>query len=353
MGTTAARQDRDEFVSDAQAYRHELIAHCYRMVGSVNDAEDLVQETYLRAWRAWESFEGRSSVRTWLYRIATNLCLTSLSHHQRRVLPSGLGPGSTEPGSGFEPATAAVRWIEPFPNQRYESAASDPAELAALRSTLRLALVASLQHLPPRQRAAFILRDVLVFPAVEVAAMLQMTVPAVKSALQRARGTLEELALNSDALAEPTAADARAVLDRYIAAFEDADIAALTELLRSDARLEVVPSSTWLSGVRACIPHLAGHVLTSPGLYRMYPIIANGQPAAIAYRRPFLQQPFEPFAVVVLDADGQKLSGITVFAEPELVELFGFPASPSDVEPIPRRARRSLPLRDHGFASSR
>jgi RNA polymerase sigma-70 factor (ECF subfamily) len=326
----AASPDPDEFLSDAQAYRRELIAHCYRMLGSVHDAEDLVQETYLRAWRAWESFEGRSSVRTWLYRIATNLCLTSLSRHQRRVIPSGLGPGSTEPGSGFEPAAAGISWIEPFPNQRYESMPSDPAELAASRSSVRLALVTSLQHLPPRQRAVFLLREVLAYPAVEVADLLQMTVPAVKSSLQRARATLQDVAPNADKLVEPTSAKARAVLDQYIAAFENADVAGLTELLRNDARLEVVPASTWLSGLRSCIPHLAGHVLTAPGLYRMYPTIANGQPAAVAYRRLSVADDFEPFAVVVLDTDGQLLLGITVFATPQHVQLFGFPAAVAD-----------------------
>jgi RNA polymerase sigma-70 factor (ECF subfamily) len=331
MGTTArAGQDRDEFLYDAETYRRELIAHCYRVVSSVHEAEDLVQETYLRAWRAWASFQGRSSIRTWLYRIATNLCLTSLSHNQRRVLPSGLGPASTEPGSGFEAPAAGIAWLEPFPNQRYEQARSDPAELAASRSSLRLALVASLQHLPPRQRAVFLLREVLAYQTIEVADILQMTVPAVKSALQRARATVQEVAPNADELIEPTASDARAVLERYITAFENADIAALTELLREDARLELVPATTWLSGLQACIPHLARHVLTSPGLYRMYPTIANGQAAAVAYSRASVAQQFEPFGVVVLNTDGRQLAGITVFATPDLVHRFGFPASPVD-----------------------
>jgi RNA polymerase sigma-70 factor (ECF subfamily) len=339
--TPPTGQGRDGFLSEADAYRRELIAHCYRMVGSVHEAEDLVQETYLRAWRAWESFEGRSSIRTWLYRIATNLCLTSLSQNQRRVLPSGLGPAGTEPGSGFEVPAAEIQWLEPFPNQQYEQVSSDPAELAASRSSLRLATVVSLQHLPPRQRAVFLLREVLAYPAVDVAQILQMTIPAVKSALQRARATLHEAAADADELAEPTSRVARELLDRYITAFQTADVAALTELLREDARLEVVPASGWLSGIRACIPHLARHVLTSPGLYRMHPAMANGQPAAVAFCRQSVEHHFEPFGVVVLDVDGRQLSGITVFASPELVRRFGFPASEvghADVPPHSSRA---------------
>ncbi|MCW2540947.1 MAG: polymerase sigma factor [Frankiales bacterium] len=317
---------RDEFLSDAQLYRRELVAHCYRMIGSVHDAEDLVQETYLRAWRGWEAFEGRSSVRTWLYRIATNLCLTALHHTSRRVLPAGLGPPSADPNVPMQAVTSEMLWIEPFPNTVYETASGDPAEIVESRSGLRLALVASLQHLPPRQRAVFLLREVLAYPAAEVADMLDTTVPAVKSALQRARATLDEVAPNAEILTEPDSAVARRILDRYMAAFERADIAALTELLRSDATLEVVPMRTWLSGNKTCVPYLARHVLTSPGLYRMYPTIANGQPAAAAYRREDISQPFTAFGVAVLSIDARHITAITTFIDASLVERFGFPA---------------------------
>ena len=247
--------------------------------------------------------------------------------------PRGSDRAIPNRGRHSETPAPDIRWLEPFPNHQYESAGSDPAEVAASRSSLRLALVVSLQHLPPRQRAVFILREVLAYPAIEVADMLEMTIPAVKSALQRARAKLDDVAPKADEMTEPTAAGALAVLDRYIAAFEGADIPALTELLRHDARLEVVPAGNWLSGIRACIPYLADHVLTSPGLYRMFPTVANGQPAAVAYRRESVAGDFEPFAVVVLDVDGEQLSGMTVFAVPRLVEEFGFPSAPLSTHP--------------------
>jgi RNA polymerase sigma-70 factor (ECF subfamily) len=322
-----AAPGKDEALHDAQAYRRELIAHCYRMVGSVHEAEDLVQETYLRAWRGWETFEGRSSFRTWLYRIATNLCLTALTHTSRRVLPAGLGPTSAHPDSPPAAAAGDPPWMEPFPNEIYLTSARDPADIVASRSSLRLALVASLQHLPPRQRAVFLLREVLVYPAVEVADLLDMSVPAVKSALQRARATLDDIAPNAELMSEPDSPEARRILERYMSAFERADIAALTDLLRGDATLEVVPSGLWLSGNSTCVPYLADHVLTSPGLYRMYPTIANGQPAAVAYRRADTRQPFTPFGVAVLTTDTRHIVAITTFIDPALVERFGFPST--------------------------
>jgi RNA polymerase sigma-70 factor (ECF subfamily) len=320
--------DRDDFPRDAEVHRRELTAYCYRMLGSVHDAEDLVQETYLRAWRGWDAFEGRSSVRSWLYRIATNVCLTALQHKGRRVLPSGLGAPGENPDMTLAPAAADTLWLQPFPDARYGAESDDPAEIVASRSGLRLALVASLQFLPARQRAVLILRDVLAFPASDVAVMLDMTVAAVKSALQRARGRLDEVAPTADDIVEPDSPEARTVLDRYIAAFESADVKALADLLRRDASLEVTPMSTWFSGKRTCVPFLARHVLTSPDDYRMYPTIANGQPAAVAYRRDGSDQPHVPFAVAVLRTDASHIAAITVFTDPNLVELFGFPDAP-------------------------
>jgi RNA polymerase sigma-70 factor, ECF subfamily len=317
--------DRDEFLRRADSYRRELVAHCYKMVGSVHEAEDLVQDTYLRAWRAWDSFEGRSSIRTWLYRIATNLCLTALAHSSRRVLPSGLGGPGDDPTAPLTLAPAGTRWLEPFPDRRYGS--DDPADVVAARAGLRLALVASLQFLPPRQRAVFILREVLAFPAGDVAEMLEMSVVATKSALQRARARMDHVGPTLDELAEPDSAEARAVLDRYMAAFENADAKALTDLLCDDASLEMTPVRTWFAGKHTCAPYLA-EVLAAPGGYRMFATTANGGPAAVAYRRGADGEPFTPFAIAAVRTRGDRLAGITVFSDPALVALFGFPERP-------------------------
>lgn len=188
-----------EFVDDTEPYRRELIAHCYCMLGSAHDAEDVVQETYLRAWRGYAEFENRSSVRTWLYRIATNACLTALTHSSRRVLPSGLGGPADDPRTEPEPAPN-VTWLQVIPDAWVD----DPAVVVASRESLRLALIASLQHLPAQQRAVLLLRDVLAFPASEVAAMLDISVTAVKSALQRARAQMRDVAPSADDVVEPT-----------------------------------------------------------------------------------------------------------------------------------------------------
>jgi RNA polymerase sigma-70 factor (ECF subfamily) len=316
----------DDLMRDAQAFRRELLAHCYRMLGSVDDAEDLVQETYLRAWRAQNSFEGRSSLRTWLYRIATNACLTALQHSGRRVLPSGLGAPEDNFDATPQRAPLDIKWVQPFPDSLL-GRSDDPAEIVAFRAQLRLALIASLQYLPPRQRAVLILRDVLAFPAAEVADVLGMSVPAVKSALQRARARLDEIAPTPDDIVEPDSPQARAILDGYIAAFESADAEALQHLLRADASLQMTPMGTWFSGNRTCAPFLARHVLLTPGEYRMYPTIANGQPAAVAYRRGD-DDVLAPFAIAVLAADDTYITGITVFTDPLLVRRFGFPDVP-------------------------
>jgi RNA polymerase sigma-70 factor, ECF subfamily len=319
---------RDDFLRAADAYRSELVAHCYRMVGSVHEAEDLVQDTLLRAWRGRDAFEGRSSLRTWLYRIATNVCLTALRQGSRRVLPAGLGAPADDPDAAVALAPAGTRWLQPFPDGAYGG--GDPADVVAERSSLRLALVAALQYLPARQRAVFLLREVLEFPASEVGRILQMSIPAVKSALQRARARIDEVGPATDRLVEPDSAEARRILDRYMAAFENADAEALSELLRGDAFLQMPPMSTWFSGRATCAPHLARHTLAAvtPGAYRMYATTANGQPAAVVYRREHADRPYTPFAVAVLDADATHISGITVFMEPSLLAMFGFPGTP-------------------------
>ena len=243
----------DGFEAAAAPYRRELLAHCYRMTGSVHEAEDLVQETYVRAWRAFDRFERRSSVRTWLYRIATNVCLTALDRRRRRPLPSGLVPPSPDPYAPAEPAPGDVPWLEPVPDRLVVDKRGDPAEVMAVRHSVRLALVAGLQVLPPRQRAAFIVCDVLGVSAADAAELLDVSIVAVKSLLQRARARLADVSLTDGDLAEPTDARARRLLDRYVAAFERSDIAAIERLLADDAVLEMTGTTTWFSGkARAC-----------------------------------------------------------------------------------------------------
>jgi RNA polymerase sigma-70 factor, ECF subfamily len=316
--------DSETFVEDTEPFRRELLAHCYRMIGSLHDAEDLVQETYVRASRSYAKFEGRSSLRTWLYRIATNVCLTALTHHSRRVLPSGLGGPEPDPEAIPMLAGSDVAWLQPVPDAMVNPDSADPAVVVAGREDLRLALIASLQYLPGRQRAVLILRDVLDFPAAEVAVMLDTSAAAIKSTLQRARTRLQALALVADDVAEPTDPEARALLDRYIEAFENADATALQHLLCGDATLEATPVLTWFAGNDTCIPYLRLRVMGSPGDWRMLPTRANGQPAAIAYTRD-PSGAYQAYGVVVLTVTARGISQIISFGDSALVVTFGYP----------------------------
>jgi RNA polymerase sigma-70 factor (ECF subfamily) len=293
------------------------------MLGSIDDAEDMVQETFLRAWRSYDAFEGRSSLRTWLYRIATNVCLTAVQHHSRRVLPSGLGAPGDDPGQPPTHMLTDVPWLQPIPDVLLTGESADPADVVAARDGLRLALVASLQYLPARQRAVLILRDVLAFTANEVAEMLGTTTVAVKSALQRARATLEQVAPAEDQVAEPTEPELRALVDQYIAAFENADAAALERLLRKDVTLEAPPLRNWFSGLTTCMPFMATHVLGSPGHWRMLPTSANGQPAVAAYTRD--GSVYRAYGIVVLTATTTGIARITAFGDPSLLARLGLP----------------------------
>src|SRR5579859_375324 len=214
--------DSATFDRDTEPFRRELFAHCYRMLGSVADTEDMVQETYLRAWRSYDGFEGRSSVRTWLYRIATNVCLTAIERRGRRPLPSGLGAPADDAEAQLV-AGPEVPWLQPFPDALLAGRSEDPAAVAVSRASIRLAFVAALQHLSARQRAMLILRDVLEWPAAEVADLLGTTTTAVNSGLRRARAQIAEAMPAEDGLAEPAEADRRAVLDRFAVAVENAD----------------------------------------------------------------------------------------------------------------------------------
>jgi RNA polymerase sigma-70 factor (ECF subfamily) len=287
------------------------------MLGSADEAEDAVQETYLRAWRGYDAFEHRSSVRSWLYRIATNACLTALEQRGRRAVPSGLGAPALDPDAPPGPAEPGVDWLEPMPDSLVTPESDDPAAIVAAREWLRLALIASLQYLPARQRAVLLLRDVLGFPAAEVASMLGISTPAVKSALQRARARLDEVSPAPERVIEPTEPRARELLGQYIAGFENADTTALEKALRADASIEMVGTRTWFSGRETCLRYLA-HVIGSPGDWRMVPTVANGQPAAIAHYRG------GAFGLGVLTVTRAGISRITVFGGgPGLTARFG------------------------------
>jgi RNA polymerase sigma-70 factor, ECF subfamily len=333
MQKAGVEPDAVEFARRTEPFRPELLAHCYRMLGSAADAEDLVQETFLRAWRSYERFEGRSSLRSWLYRIATNVCLTALAHRGRRALPSSLGSASTQPDAPPGPADPDVGWLQPIPDMLVTPESQDPATIVATRETLRLALIASLQYLPPRQRAVLILREVLAFPAAEVAAMLETTTAAVKSALQRARARLDEVAPARDKLSEPTEPRARELLDQYIAGFENADMTALEQALRTDAAIELVGTHTWFAGRATCLRFLA-HVIGSPGDWRMIPTIANGQPAAAAYQR-HRDGNLHAFGLGVLTVTDTGIARILVFGGPDLIATFGLPTVYPGTDALP------------------
>ncbi|MEU8798503.1 sigma-70 family RNA polymerase sigma factor [Spirillospora sp. NPDC048819] len=308
-----------EFAALAEPFRPELLAHCYRLLGSVHDAEDLVQETYLRAWRAFDGFEGRSSVRRWLYKIATMACLTALETRSRRPLPSGLGAPSDDHRVAVASREPSVAWLQPAPDTLF--GAGDPAAIVAGRSGVRLAFIAALQYLPARQRAVLTLRDVLSFRTAEVAEMLDTTTAAVDSALRRARGRLAEAGPVQDDLAEPDKATRQALLDGYVDAFTRADPDALVKLLRADVELEMPPIPTWFTGRPAVVGFLAGRVLR-PDRWRMVPTRANGQPAAAAYLRADDGR-YEAYGVEVLTLIGPRIARITAFNDPALVPVFG------------------------------
>jgi len=314
-----------DFSATAEPYRRELLAHCYRMTGSLHDAEDLVQETLLRAWKAYDRFEGKSSVRTWLHRIATNTCLTALENRRRRPLPIGLGAPSSDPTAELVEGTE-VPWLEPLPELSGGPAdPADPAAIVGSRESVRLAFVAALQHLSPRQRAVLVLRDVLQWKAAEVADAIGTSTAAVNSLLQRARSQLDAARPSSDdRLTAPESADAQEQLARYIAAFEDYDIDRLTELFTSEAIWEMPPFVGWYQGPQAIATLIHQQCpAQAPGDMRLIPLTANGQPAAAMYMRD--GENHVPFQLHVLDMHTDGVSRVVAFLDTTLFAKFGLP----------------------------
>jgi RNA polymerase sigma-70 factor, ECF subfamily len=349
-----------DFVREADPYRRELLAHCYRMLGSVYDAEDLVQETYVRAWRSYDKFEGRSSMRTWLHRIATNACLNALETRTRRPLPIGLGAPSSDPGDQLVERNE-VPWLEPMPDALV-GASDDPATVVAGRESIRLAVIAAMQFLPPRQRAVLILRDVLQWPAAEVAEMMDMTTASVNSALQRARAQLQSAAPVADEVSEPEEADRREMLDRFVEAFEAKDIKAMLTIFTKDAVWEMPPFPGWYQGPED-ISRLVDTQCPAqgPGDMRLVPTMANGQYAFGLYMRD--GEVYRPFNLPVLTLTPDGVSHVASFFDLRLFETFGLPAMlsaagepmegeyPSN-EPVLSRVFRVLPRAGSGVPSA-
>ncbi|WP_241835196.1 sigma-70 family RNA polymerase sigma factor [Pseudofrankia asymbiotica] len=333
--TVAAARGGDEsaFAALVERHRRELLVHCYRMLGSFDEAEDLVQETFLRAWKNLEGFEGRSTLRAWLYKIATNACLDALDGRARRVLPYHLAPPA-DPSVG-EAARTDVAWLQPFADRLWEPLApgeTQPDAVVIARETIELAFLAAIQHLPPRQRAVLILRDVLGWPAKETASQLSGSVASVNSALQRARATLREHLpehrLDWAPATQPTEQE-RAVLRRYMDAVERADLAAVADLLAADVRAMMPPYPMWFQGREAVMaglttswdpgsPHYVGR-------FRMVATQANRQPAVAAYVRLPADPAYRAFAVAVLRIEAGGITELTAFHDPGLFRAFALP----------------------------
>jgi RNA polymerase sigma-70 factor (ECF subfamily) len=312
--TLAAKPEFGEL----EQHRRELTAHCYRMLGSPFEAEDAVQETLLRAWRSLDRFEGRSALRSWLYRIATNVCLDMLEGRERRARPMDLGPAG-EPVAENLRTLPEVTWIQPVP----DSLVADPADAVASRDTIRLAFVAALQHLPPRQRAVLILCEVLRWKASEVAELLDTSVASVNSALQRARATLEASELTPESsFEEPD----RELLERYVQAFERYDMDALTSLIHDDATQSMPPYDLWLSGRDDIFAWWFGPGIGCKGS-RVIPVTtANGSPAFGQYKPSETGEGYEPWALQVLELSGGRIGELTFFLDTETIfPLFGLP----------------------------
>jgi RNA polymerase sigma-70 factor, ECF subfamily len=320
-----ARPAADELAGRLEQHRAELTAYCYRMLGSPFEAEDAVQETLIRAWRSYDKFEGRAALRSWLYRIATNVCLDMLSGKERRARPMDLGP-AREPIEANLSTLPEVTWIQPIPDG-LAVLEGDPAEVAVARETIRLAFVAALQHLPPRQRAVLILCEVLRWKATEVAELLDTTVASVNSALQRARSTLEAGKVSASDSAPPLDEADRALLARYVKAFEAYDIDALTSLIQEDATQSMPPYDLWLSGREDVLTWWFGPGIGCKGSRMIPTVAANGSPAFGQYKPSVTGDGYEPWALQVLELSAGRIVEFTFFLDTDtLFPLFGLPA---------------------------
>jgi RNA polymerase sigma-70 factor (ECF subfamily) len=321
--TTRVDVDRRAVLDELEAQRRPLTGYCYRMLGSAFEADDAVQETMIRAWKGFEGFEGRSALRSWLYRIATNVCLDMLRGRQRRARPMDLGPAHTV--ESFRGVTKPENaWIQPVPDALVVSPEDDPAEQAATRDSVRLAFVTALQHLPPRQRAVLVLREVLRWPAADVAELLDTSVASVNSALQRARATLGTLDL--DGGEAPVDAEHQELLARYVDAFERYDIEALVALLHDDAVMSMPPFSMWIEGAAKI-----GTFMTLPGPAqcansKLIPVRANGCPAFAQYKPDHENGGYSPWGLQVLEiADGRIAHWNCFLDTASIFPTFGLP----------------------------
>jgi RNA polymerase sigma-70 factor, ECF subfamily len=310
------------FERELESHRRALTGYCYRMLGSGADAEDAVQETMVRAWRGAKRLKAQAALKSWLYRIANNVCLDMLQGSQRRAQPMDLGPSSAA-DAALGDGLPEHAWVQPVPDALVMPSESDPARVAEGRETLRLAFVAALQQLPPRQRAVLILREVLRWQASEVAELLETSVVSVNSALQRARATLEALDLDTSGPSS-VGSEQQELLARYVEAFESYDIAALVSTLRDDATFSMPPFPLWLRG-----PEEVGRFMLGQGIHckgsRLLTTSANGGPAVGIYH-PAGPGAYEPWAIVVLELSGGRIAGLHHFLYPELFAQFGLPA---------------------------
>ena len=327
--TTTRESDRTglpapkELETALEKHRVELTGYAYRMLGSAHEAEDAVQDAFLRAWRSFDKFEGRAALKSWLYRITTNVCLDMLTGRERRARPVDLGPaGNADEPLG--PPSPEIAWLEPAPDGRVLPSAGDPAEVAELRDTVRLAFVAALQHLPPRQRAVLILREVLKWKAAEVADLLETSVASVNSALQRARAALAEADRSVETQVDELDDEQRALLERYVDAFRRYDMDSLTALLHEDAKWSMPPYELWLQTHQDVRKFCLGPGIACRGS-KLIPTIANGLPAFAQYK-PSPSGGYEPWALQVLEVSGDRIAGITFFLDTAtLFPIFGMP----------------------------